>query len=70
MYCTGKRASEAKGTWAAVWALLIALAVVAVGAYAIYKYRLRVSNKIHLIVLSFHGMFLLASIFFWNPMLL
>ncbi|KAG6510231.1 hypothetical protein ZIOFF_028240 [Zingiber officinale] len=36
-----KRASDTKATWAAVWVLLIVLAVVALGAYAIYKYRLR-----------------------------
>ncbi|XP_042382171.1 vacuolar-sorting receptor 3-like [Zingiber officinale] len=39
--CISKRASDTKATWAAVWVLLIVLAVVALGAYAIYKYRLR-----------------------------
>lgn len=39
----GKRASEAKATWAAVWAILIALAIAAGGAYMVYKYRLRVN---------------------------
>ncbi|KAG6513949.1 hypothetical protein ZIOFF_024286 [Zingiber officinale] len=43
--CESKRASDTKATWAAVWVLLIVLAVVALGAYAIYKYRLRYKCK-------------------------
>lgn len=39
--CISKRVSEAKATWAAVWAILIALAIAGIGAYMVYKYRLR-----------------------------
>ncbi|KAJ6794638.1 vacuolar-sorting receptor 3-like [Iris pallida] len=38
--CISKRASEATTTWA-VSAILIALAIAGVGAYVVYKYRLR-----------------------------
>ncbi|KAF8377638.1 hypothetical protein HHK36_031020 [Tetracentron sinense] len=39
--CISKRASEAKTAWAAVWVILIGLAMIAGVAYLIYKYRLR-----------------------------
>lgn len=39
--CISKKAGEAKATWAAVWIILVVLAVVTGGAYMIYKYRLR-----------------------------
>ncbi|XP_039117679.1 vacuolar-sorting receptor 4-like [Dioscorea cayenensis subsp. rotundata] len=39
--CISKAASEAKTTWAAAWVILIILAVASVGAYIVYKYRLR-----------------------------
>ncbi|KAK1291708.1 Vacuolar-sorting receptor 1 [Acorus calamus] len=39
--CIAKRTSQAKTTWVAVWVILIGLLMAAVGAYIIYKYRLR-----------------------------
>ncbi|XP_058069871.1 vacuolar-sorting receptor 3-like [Magnolia sinica] len=39
--CISKRGREAKTAWIAVWVILIGLAVAAVGAYIVYKYRLR-----------------------------
>ncbi|XP_042517637.1 vacuolar-sorting receptor 3-like [Macadamia integrifolia] len=39
--CISKRATEAKGTWAAFWAISIGLVMAAGGAYLVYKYRLR-----------------------------
>ncbi|XP_073008579.1 vacuolar-sorting receptor 1-like [Typha latifolia] len=39
--CISKSASEAKATWVAVWVILIILLVAALGAYVVYKYRLR-----------------------------
>ncbi|XP_057964346.1 vacuolar-sorting receptor 3-like [Malania oleifera] len=39
--CISKRASEAKTAWAAIWVILIGLAMAAGGAYLVYKYRLR-----------------------------
>ncbi|XP_020575433.1 vacuolar-sorting receptor 3-like [Phalaenopsis equestris] len=39
--CISKKTGEAKATWTAVWIILIVLAVVAGGAYMVYKYRLR-----------------------------
>ena len=39
----GKTAAETKSAWAAVWVILIGLAMAAGGAYLIYKYRIRVS---------------------------
>ncbi|XP_077233793.1 vacuolar-sorting receptor 3-like [Tasmannia lanceolata] len=39
--CISKRASETKTAWAAIWIILIGLAVTSAGAYIIYKYRLR-----------------------------
>ncbi|KAL8172275.1 hypothetical protein V2J09_024079 [Rumex salicifolius] len=39
--CISKSAAESKSTWAAVWFILIGLAVAAGGAYILYKYRLR-----------------------------
>jgi hypothetical protein len=44
----GKTAVQAKAAWAAVWGILIVLAVVAAGSYIVYKYRLRVSMLIQL----------------------
>ncbi|WMV12782.1 hypothetical protein MTR67_006167 [Solanum verrucosum] len=41
-YC--KRAREVKSAWAAVWAILIGLAMAGGGAYLVYKYRLRRSG--------------------------
>lgn len=40
---TGKRATEARSAWTAVWVILLGLAMAAGGAYLVYKYRLRVS---------------------------
>ena len=42
-YFAGKSASQTKSAWAAVWVILIGLAMAAGGAYLVYKYRLRVS---------------------------
>ncbi|OIT08594.1 PREDICTED: vacuolar-sorting receptor 3-like [Nicotiana attenuata] len=39
--CISKRAREVKSAWAAVWAILIGLAMAGGGAYLVYKYRLR-----------------------------
>ncbi|CAL5434145.1 unnamed protein product [Camellia sinensis] len=39
--CISKRATEVRSSWAAVWVILIGLAVAAGGAYTVYKYRLR-----------------------------
>ncbi|KAJ6814676.1 vacuolar-sorting receptor 3-like [Iris pallida] len=39
--CISKSANGAKATWAAVWVILIALGIAGVGAYIVYKYRLR-----------------------------
>ncbi|KAJ6812844.1 uncharacterized protein M6B38_145910 [Iris pallida] len=39
--CISKSAKVANATWTAVWAILIALASAGVGAYTVYKYRLR-----------------------------
>ncbi|KAF6135702.1 hypothetical protein GIB67_028273 [Kingdonia uniflora] len=38
---TGKKASEIKTAWTAVWVILIGLGMTAGGAYLVYKYRLR-----------------------------
>ncbi|KAF9621210.1 hypothetical protein IFM89_016704 [Coptis chinensis] len=40
-YNTGKKASEGKTAWTAIWVILIGLAMAAGGGYLIYKYRLR-----------------------------
>lgn len=42
-HSAGKNARETKSAWAAVWVILIGLAMAAGGAYLVYKYRLRVS---------------------------
>ncbi|GAB2292127.1 Vacuolar-sorting receptor 3 [Dionaea muscipula] len=39
--CISKTSAEEKSAWAAVWVILIGLAVAAAGAYLVYKYRLR-----------------------------
>nr|CAN79862.1 hypothetical protein VITISV_021998 [Vitis vinifera] len=39
--CKGKRATEVKSAWAAVWVILIGLAMAGTGAYLVYKYRIR-----------------------------
>ncbi|XP_047065856.1 vacuolar-sorting receptor 1-like [Lolium rigidum] len=39
--CISKTAVQAKAAWAAVWGILVALAVLAAGSYVVYKYRLR-----------------------------
>ncbi|XP_035823557.1 vacuolar-sorting receptor 3 isoform X1 [Zea mays] len=39
--CISKTAVQAKAAWAAVWGILIVVAVVAAGSYVVYKYRLR-----------------------------
>ena len=39
----GKSGTEVKSAWAAVWVILIGLAMAGGGAYIVYKYRLRVS---------------------------
>lgn len=39
--CISKSASQPKSAWAAVWVILIGLAMAAGGAYLVYKYRLR-----------------------------
>ncbi|XAR72961.1 hypothetical protein NMG60_11019778 [Bertholletia excelsa] len=39
--CISKRATEVRSAWAAVWIILIGLAMTAGGAYMVYKYRLR-----------------------------
>ncbi|XAR52921.1 hypothetical protein NMG60_11021256 [Bertholletia excelsa] len=39
--CISKRATEVRSAWAAVWVILIGLAMAAGGAYMVYKYRLR-----------------------------
>lgn len=41
--CAGKRATEVKSAWAAVWVILLGLAMAGTGAYLVYKYRIRVS---------------------------
>ena len=62
----GKAASEAKTTWAAAWVILIILAVTSVGAYIVYKYRLRVSCLQHSYVIPFLNGFKLSMLsFFW-----
>lgn len=38
----GKTATEVRSAWAAVWVILIGLAMAGGGAYLVYKYRLRV----------------------------
>lgn len=38
----GKTTTEVKSAWAAVWVILIGLAMASGGAYLVYKYRLRV----------------------------
>lgn len=43
MSYAGKRATEVKSAWAAVWIILIGLGMAAGGAYLVYKHRLRVS---------------------------
>ena len=44
IFCpVGKTVAETKSAWAAVWVILIGLAMAAGGAYIIYKYRIRVS---------------------------
>lgn len=35
---------ETKSAWTAVWVILIGLAMAGMGAYLIYKYRLRVNH--------------------------
>ena len=40
---SGKRGTEVRSAWAAVWVILIGLAMAGGGAYLVYKYRLRVS---------------------------
>ncbi|RVW26768.1 Vacuolar-sorting receptor 4 [Vitis vinifera] len=40
--CISKRATEVKSAWAAVWVILIGLAMAGTGAYLVYKYRIRV----------------------------
>ncbi|KAL3814311.1 hypothetical protein ACJIZ3_015579 [Penstemon smallii] len=39
--CISKRSTEVKSAWAAVWIILIGLAMAGGGAYLVYKYRLR-----------------------------
>ncbi|KAL2465866.1 Vacuolar-sorting receptor 3 [Abeliophyllum distichum] len=39
--CISKRATEVKSAWAAVWVILIGLAIAGGGGYLVYKYRLR-----------------------------
>ncbi|KAL5788089.1 hypothetical protein ACOSP7_005038 [Xanthoceras sorbifolium] len=39
--CISKKAREVRSAWAAVWVILIGLALAAGGAYLVYKYRLR-----------------------------
>ncbi|KAG5526339.1 hypothetical protein RHGRI_032575 [Rhododendron griersonianum] len=39
--CISKRGTEVKSAWAAVWVILLGLAMAAGGAYMVYKYRLR-----------------------------
>uniref|UniRef100_A0A5B7B1A7 Putative Vaculolar sorting receptor 3 isoform 1 n=2 Tax=Davidia involucrata TaxID=16924 RepID=A0A5B7B1A7_DAVIN len=39
--CISKSATKVKSAWAAVWVILIGLAMAAGGAYIVYKYRLR-----------------------------
>lgn len=39
--CISKRATEVKSAWAAVWVILLGLAMAAGGGYMVYKYRLR-----------------------------
>lgn len=39
--CISKRATEVKSAWAAVWVILIGLAMAGTGAYLVYKYRIR-----------------------------
>ncbi|XP_031480119.1 vacuolar-sorting receptor 3-like isoform X2 [Nymphaea colorata] len=39
--CISKRAQEEKSMWIAAWVILIGLTVAGIGAYIIYKYRLR-----------------------------
>ncbi|KAI8532667.1 hypothetical protein RHMOL_Rhmol11G0231300 [Rhododendron molle] len=39
--CISKRGTEVKSAWAAVWVILLGLAIAAGGAYMVYKYRLR-----------------------------
>lgn len=40
--CAGKRATEVRSGWTAFWIIIIGLAMASVGAYLIYRYRLRV----------------------------
>ncbi|KAG9152224.1 hypothetical protein Leryth_025022 [Lithospermum erythrorhizon] len=42
--CSDKASAEVKSTWAAVWVIVIGLAVAAGGAYLVYKYRLRIKD--------------------------
>ncbi|KAK0580942.1 hypothetical protein LWI29_007924 [Acer saccharum] len=39
--CISKKAREVRSAWAAVWVILIGLALAAGGAYLVYKYKLR-----------------------------
>lgn len=39
--CISKTAVQANAAWAAVWGILIVIAVVAAGSYIVYKYRLK-----------------------------
>lgn len=40
---SGKSGTEVRSAWAAMWVILIGLAMAGGGAYLVYKYRLRVS---------------------------
>lgn len=42
----GKVETVPKVGWGAVWVILLGLVAASVGAYAVYKYRLRVSQKL------------------------
>ncbi|KAK7308798.1 hypothetical protein RJT34_05042 [Clitoria ternatea] len=39
--CISKAASQGRSTWAALWLILIGIAMIAGGAYLVYKYRIR-----------------------------
>lgn len=41
--CAGKRTTEVKSAWTAVWIILIGIGMAAGGGYLVYKHRLRVS---------------------------
>lgn len=43
MLCAGKRSTEVKSAWTAVWIILIGIGMAAGGGYLVYKHRLRVS---------------------------